>query len=67
MTIMLRRTKLRRTVGLILVIAGALLMWLAPAPAFGARSAAGAVLLVTGIVLEVIGIALERRDQQRNG
>ena len=63
---MLRRTKLRRTVGLILVIIGALLMWLAPAPAFGGRAATGAVLLAAGIVLELIGIALERRDQQRN-
>jgi len=62
---MLRRTKLRRTVGVILVIAGALLMWLAPAPAFDARSAAGAILLMAGIVLELIGIALERRDQRR--
>ena len=62
---MLRRTKLRRTVGVILVIAGALLMWLAPAPAFDARSVAGAVLLMAGIVLELIGIALERRDQRR--
>jgi hypothetical protein len=62
---MLRRTKLRRTVGFILVVTGALLMWLAPAPAFDARSAAGAVLLATGIVLELIGIALERRDQER--
>ena len=64
---MLRRTKLRRTVGLILVVTGGILMWLAPAPAFGARSAAGAVLLAAGIVLELIGIALERRDQGRNG
>ena len=63
---MLRRTKLRRTIGVILVITGALLMWLAPASTFGARSVAGAVLLATGIVLELIGIALEHRDQQRN-
>jgi len=41
-------------------------MWLAPAPAFGGRAATGAVLLAAGIVLELIGIALERRDQQRN-
>jgi hypothetical protein len=40
-------------------------MWLAPAPAFDARSAAGAMLLAAGIVLELIGIALERRDQRR--
>ena len=61
---MLRRRRLRRTVGLVLVVTGALLMWLAPASTFGVRSATGAVLLVTGIVLELIGIALERRDGQ---
>jgi len=63
---MLRRTKLRRTLGLILVITGALLMWLAPAPSFSGRSGAGAVLLAAGIVLELIGIALEHRDQRNS-
>ena len=63
---MLRQTKLRRTTGVILVVTGALLMWLAPASTFGAGSVAGAVLLTAGIVLELIGIALEHRDQQRN-
>jgi hypothetical protein len=63
---MLRRRKLRRSVGLVLVVTGALLMWLAPASAFDARSAAGAVLLAAGIVIELIGIALERRDERRN-
>jgi uncharacterized membrane protein HdeD (DUF308 family) len=56
---------LRRSVGIFLVVAGALLMWLAPASTFGVRSVAGAVLLTTGIVLELIGIALERRDERR--
>ena len=51
--------------GKVLVVTGALLMWLAPASTFGARSAAGAVLLAMGIVLELIGIALERRDERR--
>ena len=64
---MLRRTRLRRTIGVILVITGAVLMWLAPASTFGARSVAGAVLLGAGIVLELIGIALEHRDQRPNG
>ena len=63
---MLRRTKLRRSVGVVLVIAGALLMWLAPETTF-VRSGAGIILLATGIVLELIGIALERRDEQRKG
>ena len=62
---MLRRTKLRRTIGVILVVAGALLMWLAPKTTFGAGSDAGLALLVAGIVLEVIGIALEHRDERR--
>jgi uncharacterized membrane protein HdeD (DUF308 family) len=61
---MLRRTKLRRATGVTLVIAGALLMWLAPETAF-APSSAGAALLIAGVVLELIGIALERRDERR--
>ena len=59
---MLRRRKTRRTVGIVLVVAGALLMWLAPEATFGVRSGAGLVLLAAGIVLELIGIALEHRD-----
>ena len=59
---MLRRTRLRRTVGLVLVIAGALLMLLAPETVFGPRAGAGLLLLVAGIVLELVGITLERRD-----
>ena len=62
---MFRQRRLRRSVGIVLVVAGALLMWLAPANTFGVRSAAGAVLLATGIVVELIGIALERRDERR--
>ena len=64
---MLRRTKLRRSIGVALVIAGALLMWLAPEATFGVRSGAGLVLLAAGIVLELVGIALERRDDGRSG
>jgi hypothetical protein len=62
---MFRQRRLRRSVGIVFVVAGALLMWLAPASTFGVRSVAGAVLLTIGIVLELIGIALERRDDRR--
>jgi hypothetical protein len=44
----------------VLLIAGALLMWFAPEPAFTAVSGAGLALFVAGIVLELIGIAVER-------
>jgi drug/metabolite transporter (DMT)-like permease len=59
---MLRRKKLRRSIGAILVVAGALLMLLAPESTFGVRSGTGLLLLATGIVLELAGIALERRS-----
>jgi hypothetical protein len=58
---MLRRRKLRRAVGALLVIAGGLLMWLAPGPAFVSISIPGLVLMLAGVVLEIAGIALERR------
>jgi len=58
-------TSFRRVTGAILVIAGALLMWLAPGPTFTAVSGVGLVLLVGGIVLELFGIALERRQANR--
>lgn len=51
--------------GALLVIAGGLLMWLAPGPTFGSQSVAGLVLLVGGIVLEALGIALEHRSANR--
>ena len=59
---MLRRKKLRRSIGAILVVAGALLMLLAPESTFGVRSGTGLLLLAAGIVLELAGIALERRS-----
>jgi drug/metabolite transporter (DMT)-like permease len=62
---MLRRKKLRRTVGGILIVLGGLLMWLAPGPTFGSQSAAGLTLLVAGIVLEVVGLALEHKAGDR--
>jgi drug/metabolite transporter (DMT)-like permease len=49
-------------IGAILVVAGALLMLLAPESTFGVRSGTGLLLLAAGIVLELAGIALERRS-----
>ena len=46
---------LRRTLGALLVVAGALLMWLAP------EVWSGVVLLGAGIGIEAAGIALEHR------
>jgi hypothetical protein len=62
---MLRKKALRRAAGATLVTLGALLMWMAPGPTFGARSVAGLALLVAGIALEIAGIALEHRDRSR--
>ena len=62
---MITRTKLRRGVGAVLVIAGALLMWMAPGPVFTSLSGTGLMLLLAGIALELVGIALERREETR--
>lgn len=62
---MLATRKLRRAIGAVLVILGALLMWLAPGPTFTNVSGAGLGLLVAGIVLELVGITLERREENR--
>jgi drug/metabolite transporter (DMT)-like permease len=59
------RAKLRRPIGVLLVVAGAILMWLAPGPTFTSLSGAGLALLLAGIVLELVGIALERREEGR--
>jgi drug/metabolite transporter (DMT)-like permease len=59
---MLRQRKLRRTIGAVLVVAGAVLMLLAPEGTFGVESGAGLALLSAGVVLELVGIALEHRD-----
>lgn len=47
-----------RAVGAFCLIAGALLMWLAPEIVYGA------IPFVAGVVLEAAGIALEHRDRQ---
>ena len=62
---MITRTKARRAIGAVLVVIGAVLMWLAPGPTFTSLSGAGLALLLAGIVLELVGIALERRDENR--
>lgn len=62
---MLTRKRLRRVVGVLLVVAGAVLMWIAPGPTFGAFPLTGLVLLLAGILLEIIGIFLEHRDASR--
>jgi len=46
----------RRTIGAVLLTAGVLLLWFAP------ESPAGVALLAAGIVLEAIGLRLERVD-----
>ena len=61
----MNRTRFRRATGATLVILGALLMWLAPGPTFTSLSGAGLVLLIGGIILELIGITLERRKEAR--
>jgi uncharacterized membrane protein HdeD (DUF308 family) len=60
----LKKRKVRRTIGALLVIAGGGLMWLAPEATFTSLSVAGAVLLLAGVVLEAVGIALERLDRR---
>lgn len=44
----------RRAVGALLVVVGALIMWLSP------ETLAGAAIAGAGIAIELIGIALER-------
>ena len=58
---MIRNKRLRRATGAVLVVAGGVLIWLAP------EVMAGVVLLAAGIALEIAGIALERRDDTRKG
>ena len=62
---MITRTKVRRAIGAVLVIAGAVLMWMAPGPTFTSLSGTGLTLLLAGIALELVGIALERREENR--
>lgn len=51
---MSKNTRIRRTGALILVVLGAILMFLAP------EVWQGALLLALGVIIELAGIALER-------
>ena len=51
---MIKNTRIRRTGALILVVLGAILMFLAP------EVWQGALLLALGVIIELIGITLER-------
>jgi hypothetical protein len=53
---LIRSKRVRRITGLALVVMGGLLLWLAP------EVTAGVVLLCAGLILEIVGIALERRE-----
>lgn len=48
--------KLRRLLALVLIVLGAVLLWLAP------ETVSGIVLIVAGVSIEIIGIVLERRS-----
>ncbi len=50
---MIKNTRIRRTGALIMVVLGAILMFIAP------EVWPGALLLALGVVIELIGIALE--------
>lgn len=54
--ILIKNKRVRRGIGLALVVAGGLLMWLAP------EAGVGIFLLAAGVLLELVGIALEQRD-----
>ncbi len=58
---MLRKRLPRRIIGASLVVAGALLMWFAP------ESAGGVILLAAGIILEAVGLRLERSRDKTPG
>ena len=56
---MIRNRVVRRSLAIVLMIAGDLLMFLAP-PVW-----IGAIPFALGIVLEAVGIGIEHRDGQR--
>jgi len=47
--------KLRRLLALVLIVLGAVLLWLAP------ETPGGIILIVAGVAVEIVGILLERR------
>jgi drug/metabolite transporter (DMT)-like permease len=56
--LMIRNKPLRRSLGALLVLLGALLIWLPY------DFASGIVLVLAGAVLELVGITLEKNDKQ---
>jgi len=52
--------RVRRTSAVIMVVLGAILMFLAP------QAWPGALVLILGIVLEIVGIALEHRNNHKD-
>ncbi|HEY0665228.1 MAG TPA: hypothetical protein VGD24_04110 [Gallionella sp.] len=54
---MIRNRRTRRTSALVMLVLGAVLMFLAP------EVWQGAVLFALGLVLEILGIALERKSK----
>ena len=56
--LMIRNKSLRRSLGALLVLLGALLIWLPY------DLASGIVLVLAGAALELVGIALEKRDKR---
>lgn len=53
---MIRNRRVRRAVALVLIVAGGLLMWLSTSVG------PGLVAFGLGVLLEVVGLALEHRD-----
>jgi hypothetical protein len=49
----MKRKALRRTVGVTLIVAGGLLMWLSP------ETLSGALVMGAGVALELLGMAFE--------
>jgi len=54
---MLRKPHIRRPLAALLVILGAAILFLAP------ETWAGALLLVLGVTIEMVGVAIKRKDQ----
>ena len=54
---MIRNKRLRRAAALTLIAVGGIVMWLSP------KTLGGAALLVLGVVLEAVGIWLERHRE----
>lgn len=56
----LRRRTHRRALAIAAVVGGALLMWFSPRGIDG-EAIGGAILLAAGVLLEILGVWLERR------